>query len=303
MGRSKWLILVCFVVVGVVGLYATEFNSRTVTPAGSAKDIHLPLVTDGHEAAVQPGSKDVERKPAYEPGFVHPSATDFYTLAVRAAESRDAREKFEGHAVARECIGIVKDQELFAFEAGATNTNIRGVLTPERQKAISSLKSRCQGFFTAGITKTRELINELDLDGRKDSRAAFHLNVATGRPAPNGVLIDIVQHGGMWALNAAEPELAAKWIYFAGIGKNAAERTLAEIGAMFALCDLGKDCSADSFGANLECAYRGMCGKSLDEVADFNLTDEEAKKVAIYRNRFAEIIKSKNLGALGLSTP
>ena len=70
------------------------------------------------------------------------------------------------------------------------------------------------------------------------------------------------------------------------------------VATMLALCDLGKDCTVQSYSSSLRCAVSARCGETLWYDWKEGLTEEQTRAVETLRARIVDAVNRKDLSSL-----
>ncbi|MBV8470082.1 MAG: hypothetical protein JOY60_09515 [Burkholderiaceae bacterium] len=264
---------------------------------------HELLITSAGKAYGYKAASSSPTKIATENShFDFDSEHDIYKFALESIKSKNPAMKYEAYVGARECWGLLINMEqLQNFEAGSTSTSYRGALTPERQLAIREIMKRCDGFIRAGTKSSRDLFNELRLQGEAMHAVEFSKDLYDGGKAPsNEILIATLNSNSKAAIEAALHAVGNRWVSNS-FRDEPSEQDLALVAVMLASCNLGKNCTSESFATSYLCVSTGKCGNSLFDHWEEQYTNDEQSKINSYKASFIKLIQDKNYQGLGLS--
>jgi hypothetical protein len=204
------------------------------------------------------------------------SQRDLWDFAKQAEASGDAGFKYEGYIAARQCTGLIKLQD-------HDNKWVEAAMSagkPGPYQALAELTRRCAGFKAVTPAESMQLVRTL-----KAQIAASESSFS-----PLVVVRELSDAERQAVLRSAAP--AATELVLARIESSD------EAAVLLAMCDLGKACGADSFGALLYCLDTSRCGRPLWADAADEYDPEEWQAVQLERERIVRLVKAGDLQAL-----
>ena len=276
---------------------AREASPRSIPSSGAAiAHEAVPGRLPAVRVAATPASQQSFEKQAFE------SVNDLWAFASGALHSSDAAYVFEAYTAARECAGLRSMlSDLQNFASGVTAGPIKGALTPERQFAIERLRTKCKGFTENGATRSTELANSLLRQGTSLGGPEFSsAQAAANEKGDNNRLGALLFSRSPAARDAALPLLMKELDSHRAIDGNVYKPadSVSGVAAMLALCDLGKDCTVQSYSSSLRCAVSARCGETLWYDWKEGLTEEQTRAVETLRARIVDAVNRKDLSNL-----
>lgn len=299
-------ILIFFLVITII---AFGFRSPTTqqSPSVPVTPIFPAKPDDPHNSQQRGASNSIESMSNHTSsgariGFY--GQADLYKFAVDAVHSNDSGLTYEAYTAAKECFGeLSMGENIGVFAGGGTGSRISGNLTPERQLAIMALNKKCAGFQRAGQKSSFELIQTLKAQGKGLAGPEFTMESnGSGMTEKLSDLQAIISSTSVSALENALPSITMYWVAAKGLMPDDPDSKLMGLGAMLALCSLGKDCSESSYATQLACVMSGNCSSNLYVGWEQGLSDQDKLKVSSYKELFVASIKNKDFSSLGIST-
>jgi hypothetical protein len=225
--------------------------------------------------------------------FTFNKSANLWDLATRAAVSSDKRMQLEGLFALRECSGLLKIQHDLKEKIQAVEIN-----RAKMDEALDELVSRCKGFAMAdkrNIDAVSRVLEEYALNN-----PAFEVIKKEKIEAAD--VLKVLDLGGSVATQIAMSALLkTDEIWTAMSAQNPAElRRINSIGLaiMGAGCDLGRDCSSDSFSSLLDCAITGVCDGDIYDKRHEAISEADWAVILKKRNIIVESLKSKDISLL-----
>ncbi|WP_457335787.1 hypothetical protein [Rhizobacter sp. P5_C2] len=270
----------------------------------------LPAKSTPSDRAL-PGATPVERslppasqaeaipKPQDRPPVSFASANDIWAYANSALKSNNESQVYEGYWAARECTGFGRAWLDYSSFASGGKSNIQGTLTQARQIAIQALQRRCNGFILAGNAESKKLVSALD------SRAVAlggSLADSSRRADKNfdddSILSTLIFSQSPTAIEEGLLALSKYWDKASAGSANGERIKILDAASLAAICDLGKDCSNDSYYTQLLCAMGGECSSDFWQKWSDGLDASQVAQARIYKQKIIEAVHGRNLAAL-----
>lgn len=225
---------------------------------------------------------------------------NFWDFARKSLSSNDQKQVYEAVSAARECNAVLNLKNVLGDFSGGASTPLHGVLTPERQIAISSIMKKCEGFDRAGPLESKALLKSLiERDKYLGGTSLDAANAGDTPEARISMLKSVISDGSASQLTNALGVIASYWESAAGVHSPDPRALLMDTAAVLAACDLGRDCSSSSYPAEFQCAISGDCGDLWSNWKG-GLSNEEVEAVKKYRENFVSAIKLRDWNTLGL---
>ncbi|ALV09193.1 hypothetical protein [Roseateles depolymerans] len=233
------------------------------------------------------------------------SAKDLWKFAQGALQSNSEAQVHEGYMAAKECFGLSAIwSEYSNFASGSPSPRVSGVLTPERQVAIQALAEKCGGFLLAGKAKTLELVRALDHRqkqlGGSLSAAEKSIDIPASAPA---AVTRLLLSGSPSAVEAGLAGLPEIWAQAHKIAPSDPRVEQMSMASLLAACNLGKDCGAGSYSAQLLCAMQGDCSGGLWHHWSDSMAPDQIQGINQLREAIESAVKAGDLSQIGIVAP
>lgn len=213
-------------------------------------------------------------------------APDLWAFAHRAARSPDPAQRLEALYAARECTGLLAQQDAMLADLwGAPDAG-------ERQVALQGLLARCHGFATAGKQANLDMLRQLD----PPSSLADDLARASRGQADAQTLQRLIRSGSPVALGHGLLHAATYWARQQGLHPDAPAAAAYAEAAWLAACELGKPCGPQAWQSQWRCIQMGGCGQPW---AGAHTAAEQAQ-IAAWRQHIVRAVRARDWAALGL---
>jgi hypothetical protein len=260
-------------VFGAAGILVAIWNPVWILPApvaAASESMLIDLNVDAH-AKVGPVSYVGSSVPSFG------DQKDLWAFAKQAEASGDVAFKYEGYIAAAECAGLLKLSD--HYNKQVERALRAGHLGP--YLALADLNERCAGFAAVSPAQGIQLVRTLKAQVASSNSI---LSVLTA----NKELSDTERQAVLRSAGPAAMELVLPRV-----------QAVLEPGAvLLAMCDLGKACGPDSFGALLYCLQTSQCGQALWADAAEEYGPEEWQVVQLERDRIVRLMKAGDFQAL-----
>lgn len=218
---------------------------------------------------------------------------DLWAFAHKAAASGGSANVFEALAATRTCQQFLATSPQLSAFLGGGKSQIQGARTPEREQAITEMKSRCAGF-EQNEAEARSFAKALSasLDG---TPYALH-STTISKPQLRELLVSEAPD----AVALATIHLLEPWQRALHIPDNDPREADLSVALALSKCELGFDCSSNGTQSLDQCIYAGVCGRDVRDVMSMESDQQMIARVNGYRQQIVEAIRNRNWAAIGL---
>lgn len=226
---------------------------------------------------------------------------DLWGFAVRRLKDADFSSAYEAADAVRECVGLLNlSNEYLNFSSGVPSALFSGTVSPDRQKAFYTVRSRCKGFFDAGKPKSYELAAAIRARLRGELKPATvgqfseESGLSTVDRETLALLYSQSSSAVLEGLNRLSLRLA-----------NPAEQNQSPVpenyhALLFAAskdisCDLAAGCGKEDFTTLIDCVLHGRCDANTTAS---NFSREDLDKIQLYKKRLVEAIQRQTVAEI-----
>lgn len=266
-------IVVILAALGAAWIYSMSRNEPIHMPPKMASTEPTPPHPEPESAPERSKFPGIQRSAGSMGKVLNPRSTfelsqDIWEFSKSRLGSVNSGELYEAYEASRECRGLLKlAPSLQNYASGAPNEVASGPYSEDRQRSITSLVTRCSGFFKNGFQASKELSDRLLQEGKSTGGPEFSKASKIASDAA------IVEHFGELTSPAARQENMVQLFPLAEhllqdiIGDSVLDKNTRDqvtgTALMLAMCQVGRDCSSSSYTYLAQCAISAKCGESL----------------------------------------
>ncbi|WP_338844553.1 hypothetical protein V8J88_13000 [Massilia sp. W12] len=212
-------------------------------------------------------------------------------------QSQQAAQAYQGLRAIQACLALrahTENMRIVLEQADGTPGMNR-----ERRAAIEEVQRRCQGFANTpdqDMLKQQEAQMEL---ARRLGSVEAKLDQAGGdAQIDRDTMLALLQSHADSAWERASPAFAASLKNALKISPDTIESQEVDTAVMLAGCELGKDCSEQSWGTVAQCAFDNYCQKPPALNWQDNLSEENKKRILDLKTRITQMVRSNNYSSI-----
>jgi hypothetical protein len=255
---------ICMLAAAIACAAGLGYSYEDPTQAAAVPVVHrgrgITALFDQHAGAAQallplPAPQAAPLPRSYE------SAADLHQFFMLAKASNDPAIAYQAYRAYFQCQALVSNaSNLRAAYAGGDRTDFPGDLTPERGAAAEEVLKRCHGFERMSERELNEAGQALRARLLRMGSVEAKMDALDVPPLVDRATLDaLLETHTASAFELAERSLSALLRDELKVAFDSDEAGRIDTALMLAACDMGKDCSASSFGTLLQCAYYGTC--------------------------------------------
>lgn len=222
---------------------------------------------------------------------------DLHQFYLQAKDAKDPAMVYQAYRAYGSCQSLLAN--LGSLRQAMTTTEGPGVLSRERKMAIEEIVNRCKGFERMSERELQDAGNSLRESAKRLGSVEARLDEGVSEaPIDRDTMLALIRSNTNSAFERATPALSSMMKASLNVQPDTIEGQQVDFAIMLAACELGRDCSENSWQVLMQCAYDNYCQKPPSQTWQENLTEADRKHVLELKEKILTMFKTGNFSSL-----